>query len=191
MNIEQRNELVVRYIPVVKRIVRSLRLDQNIQDDCIQAGNLSIIKQIDAWAAAHPAEDWDDECHGMIEKSIRRDVLREKSRLESCGQVDIDSQLVEASRSETDDSWEENFAPSGNELPVVNDNNIELVNGLVTDQMLDIIKRQKGQMRTIGLGVLAGYTVTEMADRLSLSQSAADRLYQKLLTTLREEMVSG
>lgn len=190
MNLEQRNELVVRYIPVVKRIVRAMRLDPSIQDDCIQAGNISVIKQIDAWAAAHPAEDFDSQPHGMIAKSIRRDVLREKTRLESCGHVDIDS-MLEANVADVVEDFEENFHPTDAVLPAVNDGNVDLDREIMTDRMLDVIRRQKGPSRTIGLGVLAGFTVTEVAEKIGLTQSAGDRLYQKLVTILREELAGG
>lgn len=191
MNTEERNELVVRYMPVVKRIVRGLRLDASVQEDCIQAGNLSVIKQIDAWAAAHPAEDWDGDNHLMLTKSVRRDVLREKARLESCGDIDLDSQMIEANRTEVDDDWEENFHPSDAVLPTVNDDNVALDREVLMDRMLDVIRRQKGPSRMIGLGVLAGFTVTEVAEKIGLSQSAGDRLYQKLVTTLRAELAGG
>jgi len=203
LNIEQRNELVVRYIPVVKRIVRGLRLDASIQDDCIQAGHVSVIKQVDAWAAAHPAEDWDDEGHAMLEKSIRRDVLREKSRLESCGDVDIDALNDEywaelGNFSSIDDSdggggvrvsgtlWSDAFV-----LPVVNDGNVDIEKQMTRDLLLERVKRLKPLPRRMVFGLLTGHTVSAMAVIMGLSQSAADRIYQKAVTDLQETLAGG
>ncbi|OGT59964.1 MAG: hypothetical protein A3E01_07745 [Gammaproteobacteria bacterium RIFCSPHIGHO2_12_FULL_63_22] len=194
MKIEERNELVVRYIPVVKRIVRGLRLDFNIQDDCIQVGNLSVIKQVDVWAAAHPAEDWDDGGHAMLEKSIRRDVLREKARLESCGDVNIESlDEVGEYASETEDHEDWSTRVGGSKwtafvLPIVNDKNIDIDSALTRDRLMARIKQLRHLGRRMALGVLAGHTVSAMAETMGLSQSTADRVYQKMVTALREAM---
>lgn len=197
MNVEQRNAIVVELQPKVKRLVRNLRIDAQLVDDCIQAGNLAVIKAIDSWAAAHPGQNWDAAASmKIVEKAIKTDILREKARLESAGDTNFENLPEVSPRSVgwddfNDETWEPASQVHSGTMPIVNEDNEDTEAHVMRERLIELIKTQKGTPRTIGLGVLAGFSVSEIAARIGISQSAADRVYQTLVKQLKAELVAG
>jgi RNA polymerase sigma factor (sigma-70 family) len=186
MTPEERNSKMRECMPLVNNVVKWLRVDPACVSDARQAGYETVLRMIDNWDPLKLS--WEIFIHGWIRPSIKRDVLREVERLESCGDIDIEG-LDESDLGHDDTGGEDWGAQRA--APVVNDNNEEVDAEALRERLLAHIGRLEKRSRQILLGILAGYTVSETAENLGISQSAADRLYQKAVKELRLVMGDG
>lgn len=173
MNIEQRNKFVLECRPIVERIVRSMGIDPNYADDCIQAGMLSVIKSCDSYdpRSGHDPVGW-------AKLSIAREVRREWKRLlQPHDQVSLEEIL-------------ENEKDSESILPTTDDDRLAQL--MKKESLIDAIFALKDDRALVlMMNVLEGYTVSEAGRRLGLTQSSADRLYQRTVDELRVTLGAG
>ncbi len=167
----------------VRRIAGRLRIPAEHRDDCIQAGYMACLTAIPQWDKATP---WEAFVAGSLKLSVSRDMLRELERNTEGG---VETVPVE------DAEWledEEMVDDESGHLPTMNEGNEDLDSSVLREQLIDgILALQNPTARKLFLGVLEGRTVSAMGVALGLTQSTADRLYQRTVVELRTSLSRG
>jgi RNA polymerase sigma factor (sigma-70 family) len=182
MNIAERNARATECMPLVDRIVRKLRIEEGLVADAQQAGYLAVIELL---AGANP-DNWEAFKHSYIRPRVMREVIRHVQDLRGAfSGVPVDT-LTERDTDDNDGEAPGETSWAGEPALIVNNHNEDLTNDMAYDRLLDLITAlPERKPRHLMLGVLAGFSVTEAGAELGLTQSAADRLYQKTVTQLR------
>lgn len=173
MNKHERNNLIVEYTPKIDRLINNLRIDVNNVEDARQAGIVALIEEIDAFAAQNPAAPIEDfhRTSNYLERRLARAMRNEDRTLKGETVEDLDTVVAEERE------------------PVVNDDNEDIDSEAQRERLLKaIMNLTDKRARQLMLGVLSGYTVTEIGEQLGMTQSAADRLYQRTVVLIRERV---
>lgn len=181
------NSLALSAMPFIGRVARTLPADT--REDAAQTGFLTAMQLASVWSPTtgfpflSPAN----------QKSIRRDMLRETARLEP-----ENLKLIRAgnaaysldANSESDFSEESNepAAAGDSEAAVLEDTNSDPEQTQLHSELIAAIESLPEDGRNCMAHVLAGFTVSEFAREYALTQSSADRLYQRSLEALREKL---
>ena len=179
--ITARTTRIQSLLPMIRGIVKRLKVAEDLREDCFQAGVLSALQGYENWDA--DVSSWETFVAGSLKLSITRDIIREINRSAALsGAVPIET-------AELFDSDEEGEAADDGHLPTINDGNVELDRSKLMDQMIDaIVALDEEVERALMLLVLEGHTVSEAGRQLSLTQSAADRLYQRTVVKLKKSL---
>jgi RNA polymerase sigma factor (sigma-70 family) len=176
--IAARNCIVIDCTPIVKRIVARIRPPDHCYDDCIQAGHMAVMKAVDKWNPETTPYEALVAC--WIKPSVVREVYREIERTKPQDDVPV-HELAE---------YEDSNDTVTDEALLVEDIADDLLHR--RDSMIDAIIGMRDKVtRNLMLHVLEGHSVSESGRLLGLTQSSADRLYQRAVTTLREKLSAG
>jgi RNA polymerase sigma factor (sigma-70 family) len=141
-------------------------------EDCYQAGLLTLLESA-GQVSSHEANWWP-------RLSVMRDIRREAARLRGAPSHESFEEL-QAESADSDIDSEVDLSMLGN------DRNELLDYSHLRDHLVDLIAGlADGVEKNLMVLVLEGHTVSKAAERLGLSQSAADRLYQRTVVQLRE-----
>jgi RNA polymerase sigma factor (sigma-70 family) len=175
----QPNALALTALPFIARVARSLPPDS--RQDAEQTGFITALQLAQVWQpGGYPF------LSAANQKSIRRDMLREVAHMAPEGlklfragmdAIMLDDKDPKESEDDTEDRED-----------ALHDDNIDLENDQLHNELIAAIETLPEDGRTCMAHVLAGYTVSEFAREYDLTQSSADRLYQRSLEALRERM---
>lgn len=168
----ERTRVSVACVATVKRIVSRIRPPDNCKDDCIQAGHLAVLRAYDRWD--QKTIPYDAFIASWVKPSIVREVYREIER----NQPRDDMPVHEISQYEDSD-----LVPD--ETLIVDDEEALRQRNDVIEFIIDL--RDK-TARNLMLLVLEGHSVSEAGRLLGISQSTADRLYQRTVVLLKEKL---
>ena len=180
------NERDLRFlecVPLVDRLVKSLRIEEGLVADAQQAGYLAVIELL----AEKTPDNWDAFKTGYVRPRVLREVLRhvQLARGPFWG---VPLYELEAAAGDRDgDVADDDTSGTLDPALIVNDGNEDIDYEILYDRMLELILGlPKGNARSLMLAVAAGYSVSDAGKKLGLSQSSADRLYQGTVVELKE-----
>lgn len=166
-------------LPYIARVARSLHID--VRQDSSQEGYLTALEM----ARNHKDSEGNHYFPAMWKSAVRTSMLREaqfmspeETRIRRAGydavafDTEVDEQAADEVAEFHDQAIDPSLAPDEQRL---RDELIEAIGRLTPSRVGEIVA-----------GVLAGYTVSDMARDLDMSQSSADRLFQKGINDLRK-----
>jgi RNA polymerase sigma factor (sigma-70 family) len=165
------NSLALSAMPFIDKMARTL--PEYGREDATQEGFLAALARAKQWS---PDKGYVFLSQGN-KKFIYRAMLAESARIApeshklfraGLESVSLDDEEMETERDES-----------------LQDPNIDLERQAAADELVDAIRNLPEDGRSIMSHVLAGYTVSEFARKFDLSQSSADRLYQRSLEALK------
>lgn len=182
MTPEERTAKILECVPIVEDFIKSMRIAADLRPDVAQAGHLEVIQSVDKW---DPSTPWEAFVHGWLRLSVTRNMLREFRRLTTPVAY---TNLEELTASSEEDELADDSVLAGDPALVDNATNADPESFYLRQQLIDTIISMDyhAEARLILLGVLEGFSVSEMARNLQISQSKADRLYQQGVAYIRE-----
>jgi RNA polymerase sigma factor (sigma-70 family) len=189
VNIEERNAKTLELRKLVENVARSLRIPADAREDALQAGYLSVLQGIEKY---DPAKSWQGFVNGSLRLSIARDMLREihnnEPEVRALARAGFRGMPIDDTDydSDTDDQADETSWASD---LLSNDENTDLEQSVLRERLVDAVLGLKDiTQRAILLLVLTGVTVSDAAREMGMSQSSADRSYQRAVAVLRKQL---
>jgi RNA polymerase sigma factor (sigma-70 family) len=173
------NSLALSALPFIARVARTLPAES--REDAEQTGFITALQL---------AKEWQPGGYPFLspanQKSIRRDMLREVAHLAPEGLKLFRAGLEAVSLDEVHPKESEEDTEEREDA--LHDGNIDLEKDRLHNELVSAIESLPEDGRNCMAHVLAGWTVSEFAREFNLTQSSADRLYQRSLEALRQKL---
>jgi RNA polymerase sigma factor (sigma-70 family) len=167
-DIDSRNKLVVRCMPLVMSVLRTLDVGRDLVDDCIQAGNLAVIGAIESWDTRNSKS-----LTSWVWLYIQTYMLREVKFLTEMEHFEP----LQFVNPENDEELLDNPDLPG--IPFTADAEI------LKEQMYASFGQLTDTQRLVVEMVLDGHTEQRIANSMNISQQAVSRTYDRAVSSLR------